>query len=112
LNTEKNIETMAEELKSPNREDGKNHWGWMRFGFFVFGALLLYIFNSNHTTKALKEKNKLSNELKELNAEKVFLESQVTNASKQTEVAKKLEGTGVAPLKNPPIKIEKEEAKK
>lgn len=111
MNTEKNIETMAEELKSPNREDGKNHWGWMRFGFFVFGALLLYIFNSNHTTKALKEKNKLSNELKELNAEKVFLESQVTNASKQTEVAKKLEGTGVAPLKNPPIKIEKEEAK-
>ncbi len=111
MKAENNIETKAEEMNHSRTEDRKINWGWMRFGFFVFGALLLYIFNSNHTTKALKEKNKLSNELKELNAEKVFLESQVTNASKQTEVAKKLEGTGVSPLKNPPIKIEKEEAK-
>lgn len=111
MKAEENIETKTEELKDSATIDRRNNWGWMRFGFFVFGALLLYIFNSNHTTKALKEKNKLSNELKELNAEKVFLESQVTNASKQTEVARKLEGTGVAPLKNPPIKIEKEEAK-
>ena len=111
MKKEKKIKPEDQQSTPKTARDRKEYWGWIRFGFFVFGALLLYIFNSNHTTKALKEKNRLSNELKELNSEKVFLESQVTNASKQTEVAKKLENTGVAPLKNPPVKIEKKETK-
>jgi len=112
LNKRHNIQSDIEDSNlHPAPEGNKNYWGWVRFGLFAFVVMIIYIYNSNHATKALKQKNKLNSELKELNAEKVFLESQVTNASKQTEVAKKLKETGLGPLTNPPIKIEKEETK-
>jgi hypothetical protein len=54
----------------------------------------------------LRTKEKLIKELKELHSEKISLESQITNASKQSEVAKKVQETGLKELNVPPVKIE------
>jgi hypothetical protein len=102
---------LGEQKPNSTQEGSNGFWGWVRFGLFAFAMLIVYIYNSNHSNKALKEKNNLESDLKELNNEKVFLESQVTKASKQTEVSQKLSETGIKPLNNPPIKIEKEQKK-
>jgi hypothetical protein len=45
--------------------------------------------------------------LKELNSEKISLESELTNASKQSELARRLKETGLKELTVPPVKLEK-----
>ncbi|MBL7811486.1 MAG: hypothetical protein JNL57_04610 [Bacteroidetes bacterium] len=87
-------------------------WGWVRFGSVVFLLMVFYIYNQHHANKALRKKDKLLKELKELHSEKISLESEITNASKQSELAKKLESTGLKELNQPPVKIEYYKEKK
>ncbi len=87
-------------------------WIWVRFGFVAFLLILFYIYNQHHANKALRNKDLLIKELKELRSEKISLESQVTNASKQSEIADKLKETGLKELTTPPIKIEYRKANK
>jgi hypothetical protein len=49
----------------------------------------------------------LIKELKELHSERISLESQITNASKQSELSKRLEGSGLKEITTPPIKLVK-----
>ena len=81
-------------------------WAWVRFGLVAFVLMVFYIYNQHHANKALRTKEKLNKELKELHSEKISLESEITNASKQSEMAKKLEASGLKELRVPPIKIE------
>lgn len=87
-------------------------WLWVRFGFVAFLVMLFYIYNQHHANKALRKKEILIKELKDLHTEKISLESEVTNASKQSEIAEKLKETGLKELTNPPIKIEYQEESK
>jgi hypothetical protein len=80
---------------------------WLGLFVFGFALLIFYIYHSHHTTKAIRTKRDLSAELKELHAEKISLESSVTNASKRSEVVKKVAPTGLKDLTTPPIKIER-----
>lgn len=118
---------MEEDIKSTQQEEAtaevqentsvlaekySNPWLWVRFGFVAFTMMLIYIYNQHHANKALRKKDKLIKELKEMHSEKISLESEVTNASKQTEIAKKLQETGIKELTKPPIKIEYRKEKK
>jgi len=71
----------------------------------LFFTMLFYIYNSLHATKAIKKKEELKSSLKELHSERISLESEITNASKQTEIAEKLKATGLKELVSPPIKL-------
>lgn len=82
-------------------------WNWIRFGLVAFALMLFYIYNQHHANKGLRKKEKLTKELKELNSEKISLESELTNAGKQSELARKLKETGLKELTVPPVKLEK-----
>ena len=53
----------------------------------------------------VKKKEELKTSLKELHSERISLESEITNSSKQTEIAEKLKSTGLKELTSPPIKL-------
>lgn len=82
-------------------------WNWIRFGLVAFALMLFYIYNQHHANKGLRSKEKLTKELKELHSEKISLESELTNAGKQSELARRLKETGLKELTVPPVKLEK-----
>ncbi|MCC7298050.1 MAG: hypothetical protein IT244_06920 [Bacteroidia bacterium] len=90
----------------------RSPWLWVRFGFVAFSLMLFYIWNQHHANKGLRQKEILIKELKELHSEKISLESEVTKASKQSEIAEKLKETGLKELTKPPVKIEYQKDKK
>ena len=54
---------------------------------------------------SIKTKNELSKTLKELHSERISLESEITQASKQTRLAEQLESKGIQEINTPPKKI-------
>ncbi|MBM3920768.1 MAG: hypothetical protein FJ347_06025 [Sphingomonadales bacterium] len=92
--------------ESQEQQETAGIWSWVKFGLMAFGLMLFYIYNQHHANKALRAKDKLIKELKELHSEKISLESEITNASKQSEIAKKVEAGGLKELNVPPVKIE------
>ena len=82
-------------------------WSWIKFAMVGFVLMLFYIYNSHHANKAIRKKELLIKELKELHSERISLESQITNASKQSELSKRLEGSGLKEITTPPIKLVK-----
>ncbi|MEY4040772.1 MAG: hypothetical protein EBQ97_06995 [Bacteroidetes bacterium] len=82
-------------------------WSWIKFAMVGFALMLFYIYNSHHANKAIRKKELLIKELKELHSERISLESQITNASKQSELSKRLEGSGLKEITTPPIKLVK-----
>jgi hypothetical protein len=99
-------DTVAAQEESNQQPESVGIWSWVKFGMVAFFLMLFYIYNQHHANKALRNKENLTKELKELNSEKISLESQITNASKQSELAKKLEQSGLKELNVPPVKIE------
>jgi len=107
----------AMENPSPDAARGSNSqesadapipmWSWIKFAMVGFVLMLFYIYNSHHANKAIRKKELLIKELKELHSERISLESQITNASKQSELSKRLEGSGLKEITTPPIKLVK-----
>lgn len=95
-----------ENMEQTTASAATSAWSWVRFGLVAFVLMVFYIYNQHHANKALRSKEKLNKELKELHSEKISLESEITNASKQSEMAKKLESSGLKELRVPPTKIE------
>ena len=91
-----------------NFRDGFDTWKVIKYIAIAFPFLLLYIYNSLHTAKAIKKKDELSKVLKELHSERISLESEITRASKQTQIAEKLKSTGLKEITTPPIKLTRE----
>lgn len=80
-------------------------WGWVKFAMVCFTVMLFYIYNSHHANKSVRKKEQLIKNLKELHSERISLESQITNASKQSELSKRLEETGLKEITSPPTKL-------
>jgi hypothetical protein len=82
--------------------------------FFVALLGLMYISNTYYAEKTVRSIDKTKNELKELRYEHITVKSELMYLSKQSEVTKRLEGTGLKPSVTPPLKIftdpEKKEA--
>ncbi|MFM6952925.1 MAG: FtsL-like putative cell division protein [Bacteroidota bacterium] len=111
LNTDIDPQTVMDNPtpeESTSREDAPiPMWSWVKFALVGFALMLFYIYNSHHANKAIRKKEQLIKELKELHSERISLESQTTNASKQSELSKRLEGSGLKEITTPPIKLTK-----
>jgi len=99
-------EPVAREQQTTN-ETAIPLWSWIKFAMVGFALMVFYIYNSHHANKAIRKKEELTKELKELHSERISLESQITNASKQSELSKRLEGSGLKEITTPPIKLVK-----
>ncbi len=100
----------SENIKTSEKNESPiTTWKLVKWLILIFPFLVFYIYNSLHTTKAIKRKDELSKQLKELHSERITLESEITQSSKQSEIAEKLKETGLKELSDPPIKIVREE---
>lgn len=77
----------------------------MPFVFFLAGLALIYIYNSHQAIKVVRKIDDLNKEIKEYRAEYISVKSDFMYKSKQSQVAKRLEGTGLKELTKPPVKL-------
>jgi len=80
-------------------------WIVKNIPYFLFLSLLavLYIYNGHYSDNTIKDINKTSKELKELQYEYKSLKSEVMFRSKQSELAKAVEPLGLKELVQPPM---------
>ena len=72
--------------------------------YFIFLAMLgiVYISNTYYAERTIKKMDKISNELKELRSEYITSKSDLMFNSKQSEVARAVEGLGLLESVTPP----------
>jgi uncharacterized protein YoxC len=99
------IETENPEINQEVPSQNWNTWRMIKWVLIAFPILIFYIYNSLHTAKSIKTKNELSKTLKELHSERISLESEITQASKQSRLAEQLESKGIQEINTPPKKI-------
>lgn len=80
-------------------------WIVKNIPFFLFLAVLavIYIYNGHYADKTVRNINKVSRELKELQYEYKTLKSEVMFRSKQSELAKAVEPLGLKELMTTPV---------
>ncbi len=66
---------------------------------------LIYIANSHQVYKNIRNINKIETEIKDLRSEYITIKSDLMFQSKQSEVARKVEPTGLKELRTAPKKI-------
>ncbi|RAV98351.1 FtsL-like putative cell division protein [Pseudochryseolinea flava] len=76
---------------------------------FVLFLGILYISNSHHAEKTVREIHKIEEEVEDLRADYTTLKSDLMFSSKQSEVARKVKEFGLKESLTPPEKIEVEE---
>ncbi|MEI9920758.1 MAG: FtsL-like putative cell division protein [Bacteroidota bacterium] len=72
---------------------------------FVLFLSLLYIGNTHHAEKTVREINRAQSEVEDLRADYTTLKAEVMYASKQSEVARRVKELGLKESLNPPFKI-------
>lgn len=75
--------------------------------FFLFLALLavIYIYNAHYAEKTIKNINRTARQLKELQYEYKTVKGELMMKSRQTEIARMVEGQGLKELKYPPFRV-------
>jgi cell division protein FtsL len=86
----------------------KYQWFVKNLPFFLFLAMLavVYIYNGHFADKLVRNINKTSRELKELQYEYKTLKSEVMFRSKQSELARAVAPVGLKELTKPPYVLE------
>ena len=111
MSEEKEIEEKAEVKGKESKRKGLrlfNHrWIVKNIPFFLFLSVLavVYIYNGHYADKTIRNINKVSKEIKELQYEYKTLKSEVMFRSKQSEMAKAVEPLGLKELLQPPVVI-------
>jgi hypothetical protein len=72
---------------------------------FVLVLSLLYIGNTHHAERTIREINRAQSEVEDLRADYTTLKADVMFASKQSEVARRVKELGLRETLNPPFKI-------
>ncbi len=75
------------------------------FILFLTGLAMVYIANNYYAQRKIREMNMVENQMKELRFEYRSTNSFLMFESKQSEVARKLKGTGVEESTEPPKKL-------
>ena len=75
----------------------------VRFFLFLAALAVVYIYNGHYADKTIRNINKVSNDLKELQYEYKTLKSEVMFRSKQSELAKAVEPLGLKELTIAPV---------
>ena len=77
----------------------------VRFFLFLAALAVVYIYNGHYADKTIRNINKVSNDLKELQYEYKTLKSEVMFRSKQSELAKAVAPLGLKEIVVPPVVI-------
>ena len=72
---------------------------------FITALIILYIWNGYWADKKVREISKIKKELKELRSEDITTRSELMYNSKQSEIARRLDTTGIKESVVPPQKI-------
>jgi cell division protein FtsL len=101
METNENIQ----EIKKDWKKVFSYRWIVKNIPFFLFLAVLavVYIYNGHNADKTVRNINKVSTELKELQYEYKTLKSEVMFRSKQSELAKAVAPLGLKELVVPPV---------
>lgn len=75
------------------------------FVFFLSIVAIVYIANAHYAEKNIRELNLIEKKMNEMRWEYMTTKSELENISKQSEVAKLVEPTGLKELSEPPKKI-------
>ena len=78
---------------------------YLPFILFLTFLALIYIGNNYYAEKMLMHVGKIKKDLKEYRYQHISTKSQLMNQSKQSEVARRLEMTGIKESRIPPYKI-------
>jgi hypothetical protein len=81
------------------------------FLIFLTGIGLLYIFNSNYANRTIISISKTKRQIEEQRFEYINTKSKLMQTTRQTEIAKRLQNSGLKESKTPPRKILIEETK-
>ena len=92
----------------------KYQWIVKNIPYFLFLSLLavIYIYNGHYSDNTIKDINKTSRELKELQYEYKSLKSEVMFRSKESELARAVEPLGLKELQAPPYTLHDSTASK
>ena len=77
----------------------------VRFFLFLAALAVVYIYNGHYADKTIRNINKVSNDLKELQYEYKTLKSEVMFRTKQSELAKAVAPLGLKEIVVPPVVI-------
>ncbi len=75
------------------------------FVLFLAFLAIIHIANTYFAYKHIREINAIRNELKEIRFEYISVKSELINNTKQSEIVRRLDGTGIKESLNPPMKI-------
>lgn len=75
------------------------------FALFIVFLLLLHIWNVHQNERIVRQTDQLNKEVKELRSEYISILSELMSQSKQSNLAAKLDSSGIKELTTPPIKI-------
>ena len=81
----------------------------MKITLFSAALALPYIYDRHRAERNVRRVDALNKEVKDLRAEYITLKSEHMSASKQSDVAQRLEMFGIEELSSPPKRIEIEE---
>ena len=84
--------------------------GLLPFLIFLTAIGLLYIFNSNYANRTIITISKTKKQIEEQRFEYINTKSKLMQTTRQTEIAKRLQYSGLKESKTPPRKIVIEEA--
>lgn len=112
--SEKNVPVAANPEEGNSRpETTQRNWKrWLNYQsvikqvpFFLFLALLavIYIYNGHYADKTIRNINRTSKEVKELQYEYIDVKGQVMGQSKQSELVKAVEPLGLKELTGTPV---------
>lgn len=76
------------------------------FFLYLSALALIYIYNGHHAEKAIKDINKTSKELKDLQYEYKMVKSEWMFMTKQSEVIKTVAPIGIKEILEPPVVIQ------
>ncbi len=78
----------------------------VRFFLFLAALAIVYIYNGHHAEKAIKDINKTSKEMKDLQYEFKMIRKDWMFMTKQSEVVKAVEPFGIKEINEPPMTLE------
>ncbi len=85
--------------------------GLLPFLIFLTCIGLLYIFNSNYANRTIISISKTKKQIEEQRFEYINTKSKLMHTTRQTEIAKRLQNSGLKESKTPPRKIVVEQEK-
>lgn len=97
------------------KNNKENKWGFInqavlvknvRFYLFLAALAILYIYNGHHAEKVIKDINKTSREMKDLQYELKMIRKDWMFMTQQSELVQALEPFGIKEIKEPPMTLE------